>query len=196
MAPCYLTATDRAFGEVTARPGRCADWVSALVLTAAEPAFSATAAGMDKATRSGRDDIQPARQEPVIQRQHLRSSPSREAACLQDSFSTSKARLILQATQPNFEEDSSAKSCIARFSEAVIVFLENKQLLIVLRAFRSGRTVRGRPGGIRACEGPPWTDLNDLSDVELHVQGDCLENRVVGLPDGRRTNRRTGYTGA
>src|SRR5580692_3523811 len=73
---------------------------------------------------------------------------------------------------------------------AVIVSLEDKQLLVALRAFRSGRMVRGRPGGIRACEGPTGTKLDDFSNCEFYVQGDGLENRVVRLPDGRRTNRR------
>src|SRR5580658_5853280 len=78
---------------------------------------------------------------------------------------------------------------------AVIVSLEDEQLLVALLAFRSGRMVRGRPGGIRACEGPTWTKLDDFGNCEFYVQGDGLENRVVGLPDSRRTNRRLAIRG-
>src|SRR5580704_14508101 len=73
---------------------------------------------------------------------------------------------------------------------AVIVSLEDKQFLVALRAFRSGRMVRGRPSGIRACEGPTGTELDDFGNCEFYVQGDGLENRIVRLPDVSQTNRR------
>jgi len=78
---------------------------------------------------------------------------------------------------------------------AVIVFLEDKQLLVALRAFRFGRMVRRCPGGIRAGEGPAGTKLDDFGNCEFNVQGDRLKNRVVCFSDGRRTNCRLAIRG-
>ena len=72
----------------------------------------------------------------------------------------------------------------------IMMFLKDEQFLIAFCALSSSRMIGCRSGGIRARKSPARTELDDLDDGELDVQRDRLEDRIVGMSYGRRTDRR------